>query len=72
MNPAVFALAALIPAMAGPLPQEAARDGVLALRLCNGGTVAIPLPSRERKAPASCPQKGCHATCNRKRLDPAQ
>ena len=69
MSPVVLALAALIPLMTGPLP---AQERSITARLCNGGTVVIPLDSEDEPEPAPCPQKGCHATCNRKRFDLAQ
>lgn len=68
MNAALFALAALVPAMIGPLPQS---ERSITLGLCNGGAVSIPLPAR-KDTPAPCAQKGCHAGCSRKRFDPAQ
>ncbi len=62
-----LALAALVPVMLGPLPAPAAASGPAALtaRLCNGGTITIPLG--QRKSPADkgdCHPKACHAgTC---------
>jgi hypothetical protein len=56
-----FALAALLPVMVGPLPVA---SQTISARLCNGGTITIPLG---RDAPADdgrCHPKGCHAgTC---------
>ena len=46
MNIAAFALFALIPAMTGPMPQDAPADALIT-RLCGGGTVTIPLPGRD-------------------------
>lgn len=65
MNAAILALVALVPAMVGPLPGPA--EIILHVALCGGGTAAIPLPRRQREAPAPCPQKACHAGCSRKR-----
>lgn len=58
-----LALAALVPAMVGPLPAQAPPG--LAARLCNGGTVTIPLAPRDNPADkGACHPKGCHAgTC---------
>lgn len=61
-----FALAALVPVMVGPLPTSGA-PAVLTARLCNGGTITIPLGPR--KLPAGerdCHPKGCHAGMCRK------
>lgn len=71
MNPALFALAALVPAMLGP-PLHAAAAPSLVVSLCSGSTIAIRLPAREPVLPQACPQKACHAGCPRKRIDPAQ
>lgn len=71
MSPALFAFAALVPAMLGPQPLPAGVDA-LVVRVCNGGTVTILLPGREREEPAPCHQKGCHSGCSRKRPDPGQ
>lgn len=57
-----FALAALVPVLVGPLP---AAPATLTAKLCNGGTITIPLgkdvppPQDDR-----CHPKACHAgTC---------
>ena len=71
MNTALFALAALVPVMIGPLPQTGDSQSLVA-RLCNGGTITIPIPGKAPEEPAPCFQKGCHAGCGRKRFDPAQ
>ena len=59
MNAALpFALAALIPALIGPLPAEST---AITAKLCNGGTITIP---RGDDAPAddrNCHPKACHA-----------
>ncbi|WP_036858073.1 hypothetical protein [Erythrobacter cryptus] len=57
-----LALAALVPVMLGPLPAPRA---AITARLCNGGTITLPLGN---EAPAQdqrpCHPKGCHAgTC---------
>ncbi len=59
-----LALAALVPAMLGPLPAPAGPDALTA-HLCGGRTISIPLSRREApSAPADCHPKGCHAgTC---------
>jgi len=54
-----LAILALVPVMIGPLPAE--RQAITA-KLCNGGTITIPLGDDE--APAEdghCRPKGCHA-----------
>jgi hypothetical protein len=59
------ALLALVPALIGPLP---AAQQALTAKLCNGGTITIPLgkgnaPDEDRR----CQPKGCHAgTCRDK------
>lgn len=62
-----LALAVLVPVMAGPLPALSASGGPAALtaRLCDGGTITIPLgPRKSPSGPAGCHPKGCHAgTC---------
>jgi hypothetical protein len=61
----LFAALALVPVMVGPLPAQAA---TITARLCNGGTITIPVG--EGGAPADdrdCHPKGCHAgTCRQK------
>ena len=60
-----LALAALIPAMIGPLPAEA--GAAVTARLCNGGTVTIPLGDDPPPQDRDCHPKGCHAgTCRSK------
>jgi hypothetical protein len=59
-----LALAALVPVLIGPLP---AGSTAITAKLCNGGTITIPLgddtPTDERQ----CHPKGCHAgTCREK------
>ena len=60
-----LALAALLPVMLGPLP---AQNTAITARLCNGGTITIPLGD---DAPAddsgNCHPKGCHAGSCRER-----
>ncbi len=56
-----FALAALMPVMIGPLPAEPAS---LTAKLCNGGTITIPVDRGPPKPERDCHPKGCHAgTC---------
>lgn len=71
MTFAIVGLIALIPTMIGPLPQASGAATLIA-RLCNGGTIVMPLPDRKRDEPVPCPPKGCHAGCDRKRFDPSQ
>lgn len=61
----LFAALALVPVMIGPLPAHAA---TITAKLCNGGTIAIPVG--DGNAPAGerdCHPKACHAgTCRQK------
>lgn len=63
-----LALAALVPVMVGPLPAPIASGGTpgaLTARLCNGGTITIPLgPHKSPVSERNCHPKACHAgTC---------
>ncbi|AUX69212.1 hypothetical protein CHX26_06620 [Porphyrobacter sp. HT-58-2] len=53
-----FALAALVPVMLGPLPAQAE---VITAKLCNGGTITIPLGDDAPAQDPNCHPKGCHA-----------
>jgi hypothetical protein len=56
-----LALAVLVPVMIGPLPAESA---VIAAKLCNGGTITIPVGDGTPAPDRDCHPKGCHAgTC---------
>ena len=67
MTPALvrlFALAALVPVLIGPLPAQSAS---LTARLCGGGEISIPLGKGSRDDQRDCHPKGCHAaTCREK------
>ena len=65
---ALAAIVGLMPLGVGPLPAEAQ---VLTAKLCNGGTIDIPI-RREQPADQPCIAKGCHAGSCRKRIDLAQ
>lgn len=71
-----FALAALLPAMLGPLPQ--AEGNTLVVALCGGGTITIALSGEDGDGsppapPAPCNFKACHGGDNcRKKFDRAQ
>lgn len=72
-TPLFFALAALVPAMTGPVAAET--GGEMTIRLCNGGMVSIPLddaPSAPGESNTPCCAKGCHSGQSRKKLDRAQ
>lgn len=73
MNAAPFALAALVPAILGPLP--APGTSVTAL-LCGADgitrLVTIDIPREPDGQEDGCRTKGCHAGNCRKRFDPAQ
>ena len=60
-----YALAALIPVLIGPLPAEST---AITAKLCNGGTITIPVGDDDRPAQdENCHPKGCHAgTCRAK------
>lgn len=62
-----FALAALVPVLIGPLPAGA--DAITA-RLCNGGTITIPLSDDGPDDKGNCHPKGCHAGTCREKDDP--
>lgn len=56
-----LALAALVPVMIGPLP---AHGTVITAKLCNGGTITIPVGDDTPQQDRDCHPKGCHAgTC---------
>ena len=64
----LIALAALLPVALGPLPQE---ERVLTARLCNGGTITIPLDDRDDAPGRDCHPDACHAgTCREKTKRP--
>jgi hypothetical protein len=62
MSPALpLALAALVPVMIGPLP---AHSAVITAKLCNGGTITIPVGDDAPPPERDCHPKGCHGgTC---------
>ena len=64
--PLAFALAALVPVMVGPLPAQAE---TITARLCNGGTITIPLGDDAPAQDENCHPKGCHAgSCREDKL----
>lgn len=68
----LLAAISLVPAMTGPLAGEQARE--IAIALCNGGSISIPLgqdPTQGDENGAHC-AKGCHSTRPRKSVDRAQ
>ncbi|GGD73304.1 hypothetical protein [Croceicoccus mobilis] len=73
MNPRLFALLALFPALTGPLPASAKGGPSIIVALCNGGSIEIPLGDDDEGGDnAPCHPQGCHGTSCRKRFDPAQ
>lgn len=59
-----FAFAALLPVMLGPLPAE---EQAITAKLCNGGTITIPMGDGDPTEDRNCHPKGCHAgTCREK------
>lgn len=68
----LLAAISLVPAMTGPLAGGQARE--IAIALCNGGSISIPLeqgPTQGDENGAHC-AKGCHSTRPRKSVDRAQ
>lgn len=63
----LYAVAALAPAMVGPLPASA--DTITA-QLCNGGSIVIPIKRDGEKEPErDCRFQACHAgTCRKRAL----
>jgi hypothetical protein len=59
----VFALAALVPVLAGPWPADSA---TLTAKLCGGGEITVPLGKGSEDKP-ECHPKGCHAGACRER-----
>ena len=53
-----FELAALAPVMLGPLPAE---QQAITAKLCNGGTITIPVGEEAPADEGNCHPKGCHA-----------
>lgn len=64
----LFGMAAILPLAIGPLPSQ---NESITARLCNGGTIQIPL-KRGGDPAVPCPAKACHAGSCRKRFDLAQ
>lgn len=64
-----LALAALVPVLVGPLP---AAPATLTAKLCNGGTITIPLGKDGPPAQDDhCHPKACHAgTCREREKKP--
>lgn len=59
-----FAFLTLIPVLIGPLP---AQNTAITAKLCNGGTISIPLGDGAPQQDENCHPKGCHAgTCREK------
>ena len=59
-----LALAALFPVLVGPLPAEAT---AITAKLCNGGSITIPVEGGTPANDPDCHPKGCHAgTCRHK------
>jgi hypothetical protein len=68
-------IAALLPAMVGPLPQDQGHPSLM-LALCGGGTMQVALRDRDGAplpvAPTPCCAKGCHTGERKKLLDRGQ
>ena len=61
-----LALMALVPVLIGPLPVQ--RTAITA-KLCNGGTIMIPLGNDAPADESECHPKGCHAGPCREKND---
>ena len=62
-----LALAVLVPVMIGPLP---AQSTTITAKLCNGGTITIPVDDSTPAPDRDCNPKGCHAgTCRDNKSD---
>lgn len=69
----LFAAAVLVPAMTGaPGDAGAERVPTLALALCAGGSLMLPLGNQPAPGTAPCCAKGCHAGGRRRRHDRAR
>ncbi|WP_199502705.1 hypothetical protein [Qipengyuania sp. YIM B01966] len=70
MSAPAFALLTLLPMIVGPLPAAEPAGAVLTARLCNGGTIEIPVGGGENRhdLPGQCTMKACHSGPCRKRL----
>ena len=62
-----FAALAFV-AASTPVPPVGSENDVVIAKLCNGGTIEIPIGNREKEQPsAPCHFKACHAgTCRTK------
>ncbi len=56
---------ALMPLITGPLPESSERS--IVARLCNGGTITIPIEDDEQDPGTPCDMQACHAGTCRKR-----
>ncbi|MGB3472241.1 MAG: hypothetical protein WBA51_15605 [Erythrobacter sp.] len=66
MNAAVLAAFALSQMIAAPMIPPPGDDAI-AVSLCSGGEIAIPLRKGDTPQKRECDQKGCHAgTCREK------
>ena len=63
-----LALAALVPVMVGPMPAESA---TITARLCNGGTVTIPVGDGTPAQDRDCHPKGCTPALAAPRTNPS-
>jgi hypothetical protein len=70
----IFAAAALVPAMTAPSEgaPQVSTGAALAVALCNGGTLSLPLGSGAPPATAPCCAKGFPGSDKRKRIDRKQ
>jgi hypothetical protein len=68
---AIFAAAALLPAVTGAPPAAPEPDALVAVVLCSGGSMAMGLAGGRDRTPATAPccAKGCHSKGSRRRVD---
>jgi hypothetical protein len=67
----LFAAAALVPAMFAPSEgsPQLSLAGTLAVALCNGGSMVLPLGSGAPAIEPCCCAKGCRSEDKRRRID---
>lgn len=64
MNSGWLALASLLPLAGGPLPPA---HETMTVSLCEDGSIEIPVGRSDEEVPRQCSDKGCHASCSRRK-----
>ncbi|QZH76329.1 MAG: hypothetical protein JY451_07270 [Erythrobacter sp.] len=74
MNVPTLAIAALFPAIVGPLPLAGPAPLMLEMAMCNGGMLSIPIERNGPAVPATTPccAKGCQSRKRGKAFDAGQ